>query len=129
MTAVLDRTDTLAERLLGAALGALELHSVYLGAELGLYRALDEHGPLVSGELAKHAGIDPRYAREWLEQQAVAGLIELEHTRAAPEERLYALAADHAPVLVESEDLAHPAPFAHMVAGIGRVLSGSGGRL
>jgi 2-polyprenyl-3-methyl-5-hydroxy-6-metoxy-1,4-benzoquinol methylase len=122
MTAVLDRTDALAERLFGAALGALELYSVYLGAELGLYRALDEQGPLVSGALAEHAGIDPRYAREWLEQQAVAGLIEVEDTGAAPEERLYALTADHAPVLVEAEDLAHVAPFAHMVAGIGRVL-------
>jgi SAM-dependent methyltransferase len=122
MTAVLDRTDTLADRLFGAALGALELYSVYLGAELGLYRALDEHGPLIGRELAEQAGIDPRYAREWLEQQAVAGLIEVEDTGAPPEERLYALAADHAPVLVESEDLAHVAPFAHMVAGIGRVL-------
>jgi 2-polyprenyl-3-methyl-5-hydroxy-6-metoxy-1,4-benzoquinol methylase len=122
MTAVLDRTAALAERLFGAALGALELYSVYLGAELGLYRALDERGPLVSGELAKHAGIDPRYAREWLEQQAVAGLIELEDTGAAPQERLYALPADHVPVLVEADDLAHVAPLAHMVAGIGRVL-------
>jgi 2-polyprenyl-3-methyl-5-hydroxy-6-metoxy-1,4-benzoquinol methylase len=122
MTAVLDRTDALAERLFGAALGALELYSVYLGGELGLYRTLDERGPLTSGALAEYAGIDARYAREWLEQQAVAGLIEVEDTGAAPEERLYALTADHAPVLVEAEDLAHVAPFAHMVAGIGRVL-------
>jgi 2-polyprenyl-3-methyl-5-hydroxy-6-metoxy-1,4-benzoquinol methylase len=122
MTTVLDRTDALAKRLFGAALGALELYSVYLGAELGLYRALDEQGPMVSRELAEHAGIDPRYAREWLEQQAVAGLIEVEDSGAAPEERLYALSADHAPVLVESDDLAHAAPFAHMIAGIGGVL-------
>ena len=56
MTAALDRTDTLAGRLFGAALGALEVYSVYLGAELGLYRALDERGPLVSGELAEAGG-------------------------------------------------------------------------
>ena len=30
------RTDALAERLFAATLGALELYSVYLGAELGL---------------------------------------------------------------------------------------------
>jgi SAM-dependent methyltransferase len=122
MTAVLDRTDALAERLFGAALGALELYSIYLGAELGLYRALDERGPLVSAELAGAAGIAPRYAREWLEQQAVAGLIEVEDTGAAPDERRYALAADHARVLVDRDDAAHVAPFAHMLAGIGRVL-------
>jgi SAM-dependent methyltransferase len=122
MTTVLDRTEALAERLFGAALGALELYSVYLGSELGLYQTLEQHGPLVSRELAEHAGIAPRYAREWLEQQAVAGLIEVEDTGAHPEERLYALAADHAPVLVEGDDAAHVAPFAHMLAGIGRVL-------
>jgi 2-polyprenyl-3-methyl-5-hydroxy-6-metoxy-1,4-benzoquinol methylase len=122
MITVLDRTDALAERLSRAALGALELYSVYLGTELGLYRTLEEHGPLVGRELAECAGIAPRYAREWLEQQAVAGLIEVEDTGAAPEERLYALAADHAPVLVEGDDGAHVAPFAHMLAGIGRVL-------
>jgi SAM-dependent methyltransferase len=122
MTTVLDRTDALAKRLFGAAVGALELYSVYLGAELGLYRALEEHGPLVSDELAETAGIAPRYAREWLEQQAVAGLIEVEDTGAAPADRLYALAPDHARVLVDPDDAAHVAPFAHMLAGIGRVL-------
>jgi SAM-dependent methyltransferase len=122
MTTVLDRTDALAERLFGAVLGALELYSVYLGTELGLYRTLDEQGPLVSDELAEAAGIAPRYAREWLEQQAVAGLIEVEDTSAAPLERRYALAADHARVLVDHDDAAHVAPFAHMLAGIGGVL-------
>jgi SAM-dependent methyltransferase len=122
MTIVLDRTDTLAERLFGAALGALELHSVYLGTELGLYRALEERGPLVPDELAETAGIAPRYAREWLEQQAVAGLIEVEDTGASPAERRYALAADQARVLVDHDDAAHLAPFAHMLAGIARAL-------
>jgi SAM-dependent methyltransferase len=122
MTTVLDRTDALAERLFGAAVSALELYSVYLGAELGLYRALDEDGPLVSDELAEIAGVAPRYAREWLEQQAVAGLIEVEDTGAPPAERRYALAPDQARVLVDHEDAAHVAPFAHMLAGIGRVL-------
>jgi SAM-dependent methyltransferase len=122
MITTLDRTQALAERLLGAAVGALELYSVYLGTELGLYRALDELGPLVSDELAEAAGIAPRYAREWLEQQAVAGLIEVEDTGAAPEERRYALAADQARVLVDPDDAAHVAPLAHMLAGIGRVL-------
>jgi hypothetical protein len=106
MTTVLDRTDALAERLFGAALGALELYSLYLGTELGLYRVLERHGPLVSRELAERAGIAPRYAREWLEQQAVAGLIEVEDAGAPSEERLYALAADHARVLLEGDDAA-----------------------
>jgi 2-polyprenyl-3-methyl-5-hydroxy-6-metoxy-1,4-benzoquinol methylase len=110
-----DRTDQLAERLFEATLGALELFSVYLGAELGLYRALEGHGPLSPDDLAEHAGIAPRYAHEWLEQQAVAGLLEHADGR-------FSLPADHARVLTHADDPAHVAPFAHMLAGIGGVL-------
>jgi 2-polyprenyl-3-methyl-5-hydroxy-6-metoxy-1,4-benzoquinol methylase len=113
--------DGLVERLFGATVGALELFSVYLGAELGLYEALERHGPLDPDELARRSGIDGRYAREWLEQQAVAGLIDVED--AATDERRYRLPADHAPVLVHAGDPAHVAPFAHMIAGIGGVIA------
>ena len=113
-----DRTDALAERLFGAALGALELCSVYLGTELGLYTTLERHGALTAAELAEHAGIAERYAREWLEQQAVAGLLDVE----PGEPRRYRLAPDQARVLARPDDHAHVAPFAHMLAGIGGVL-------
>ena len=110
-----DRTDQLTERLFGAALGALELCSVYLGTELGLYKTLEKHGSLTPDELAERAGIAPRYAVEWLEQQAVAGLIDHEDGR-------FTLPPEHARVLTAADDLAHVAPFAHMLAGIGGVL-------
>jgi 2-polyprenyl-3-methyl-5-hydroxy-6-metoxy-1,4-benzoquinol methylase len=118
LTITTDRTDALVERLFGATLGALELFSVYLGAELGLYRVLERHGALTPDELAHRAGIAPRYAREWLEQQAVAGLLEVDDT----ETLRCRLAPDHARVLVHPDDAAHVAPFAHMLAGIGGVL-------
>ena len=118
----LDRADALAERLFRATLGALELFSVYLGAELGLYRALADDGPLTPAALARRADIAPRYAREWLEQQAVAGLVEVDGADGPAEARRYALASDHARVLVDADDLAHVAPFAHMIVGIGAVM-------
>jgi len=121
-TAVADRADALAERLCGATLGALELFSVYLGAEAGLYRALAADAPLTPAGLARRAGIAQRYAREWLEQQAVAGLIEVEEAHDDPAERRYAMPADHARVLVDPDDLAHAAPFAHMIVGIGAAM-------
>src|SRR5919109_3855137 len=99
-----DRSEALAQRLFGATLGALELLSVYLGGELGLYRALDEHDGLTYGELSQRAGIAPRYAHEWLEQQAVAGLLEVDDVAAAAEERRYPLATDHARVLARPRD-------------------------
>jgi len=120
MTTATATTDTLVERLFGATIGALELFSVYLGAELGLYRALAD-GPLTPTELAERAGIAPRYAREWLEQQAVAGLLGVEDAPDA-DRRRFELPAEHARVLLDPEDPAYVAPFAHMLAGIGRVL-------
>jgi len=110
-----DRTDQLAERLFAATLGALELFSVYLGTELGLYKTLEREGALTPDELADRAGIAPRYSREWLEQQAVAGLLDHEDGR-------FALSPAHARVLTHADDPAHVAPFAHMLAGIGGVL-------
>ena len=122
MSTTTDRTDALAERLFGATLGALELCSVYLGSELGLYRTLDERGSMTTGELAEAAGIAPRYAREGLEQQAVAGLVDVDDADAAPEARRFALPAEHARALARPDDEAHVAPFAHMLAGIAAVL-------
>ena len=118
MTTATDRADALAERLFAATLGSLELYSIFLGTELGLYRALESRGPSSPTELAERAGIAPRYALEWLEQQAVAGLLEV----VPGDERRYALAPDHARVLAHPDDPAHVAPFAHMLVGIGGVL-------
>jgi hypothetical protein len=122
MTTATSPADALADRLFGATLGALELFSVYLGAELGLYRALVQNGPLTADGLAGAAGIAPRYAREWLEQQAVAGLLDVDDPDVDAAERRYRLPDEHARVLSSAEDAAHVAPFAHMIVGIGQVL-------
>jgi SAM-dependent methyltransferase len=49
---------------------------VVLGDKLGLYRALSEHGPMNSMELAQKTGTQERYVREWLINQAASGYIE-----------------------------------------------------
>src|SRR5262249_18378782 len=69
------KRDALVGRLLESALNTMEICCVYLGDRLGLYRALRDRGPLTSGELAAAAGIHERYAREWLGQQAGAGIL------------------------------------------------------
>jgi winged helix-turn-helix protein len=84
MTTSVDRSEGLVERLFGATIDALELYWIYLGAELGLYRALGERGPATSSQLAERAGIAERYAREWLEQQAGAGLLAVDDAGAPP---------------------------------------------
>ena len=114
--------DALAERLFGAALGAYEIMTVHLGDRLGLYRALREHGAATSGELAAATGTHERYAREWLEQQAVAGILEVDDAGAAPDERRYRLPPGHAEVLVDRESLAHVTPMARFGVSFASVL-------
>jgi 2-polyprenyl-3-methyl-5-hydroxy-6-metoxy-1,4-benzoquinol methylase len=119
-TAESDRRDALVERLFGATIGTLELFGVYLGDKLGLYTVLADADALDPDELARRAGIAPRYAREWLEQQAVAGILEVE--AGGNGERRYRLPAGHADVLVDPESEFYLAPFGSLLAGIGGVL-------
>jgi SAM-dependent methyltransferase len=114
--------ETLTARLIASTIGALELYGIYLGKELGLYQILQGRGALTAPQLAAAAGIAPRYAREWLEQQAVAGLIAVDDASRPADARHYALPPEHANVLVNEEDAAHLAPLAQMVAGIGGAL-------
>ena len=93
----------LAKRLWHAELAALDLYVIYVGVRLGLYRALVAEGPATSAELASRAGISERYAREWLEHQAVAGYIEVDDSSAPALERRYALSPGHADVLADPE--------------------------
>jgi hypothetical protein len=80
-TVIATAEDALTARLLQSTIHTLELFGVYLGKELGLYAALTSHGPLTPAGLAREAGIARRYAREWLEQQAVAGVLTSSHCR------------------------------------------------
>jgi 2-polyprenyl-3-methyl-5-hydroxy-6-metoxy-1,4-benzoquinol methylase len=111
--------EALTTRLLQSTIHALELYGVYLGKELGLYAALQSREWVTPPELARHAGIAPRYAREWLEQQAVAGFLEVDVPAAPADTRGYRLPAAHVNVLVTEDHPAHLAPLAQMVAGIG----------
>ena len=118
-TVTTTRRDDLVTRLLTSTIGALELLHVYVGDRLGLYRTLAAKGPLTSAQLANAAGISERYSREWLEQQAVAGILDVESTEG---ERRFALPEGHAEVLVDGESVNYVAPLAKGVASIGAVL-------
>ena len=126
--------DAFAERLFGAALGAYELMTVHLGDRLGYYRALAEHGESTSAELAAATGTAERYTREWLEQQAVAGILEVDDVGADPAERRFSLPAGHAEVLSDRDSLAHVTPlarfgvvFAHVLPAVEEAFRSGGG--
>ncbi len=116
------RRDELADRLAGAVLASLDLQAVYLGDRLGLYRALEEGGAATPPELAQRAGIHPRYAREWLEHQAVGSILDVDDPATAADERRYTLPAAHAAVLTDPESLALVAPLARFVVGTAKTM-------
>jgi 2-polyprenyl-3-methyl-5-hydroxy-6-metoxy-1,4-benzoquinol methylase len=103
----------LAERILAGVTATLELAALQLGVELGWYRALAQ-APATAPELAERTGSDARYAREWLEQQAVAGMLTVDDVRAGPDARRYTLPEEYHGVLVDDLDLSHMPPFARV---------------
>ena len=113
-------TPALEDRLVEAATAALEVFSIHLGRRLGLYSCLVT--PMTVEELAATAGIDLRYAREWLEQQASAGFVEVDDPEARWELRRFSLNPHQQEVLLVADHPSHVAPLTDMLAGIASVL-------
>ncbi len=103
--------DALVERLFAASLGMGEVLTVYLGDSLGFYRALDRAGELTASGLAAETGVFERYAREWLEQQAAAGILAVDDVSAADHERRFSLPAGHIEPLLDPDSPYSIAPL------------------
>lgn len=92
-------------------LAGLESLAIYVGDRMGLYRALAD-GPLTASQLAERCGMHARFAREWLEQQAVAGVLTVDVDVAPPS---FALPPAHARVLTDESRLSYSSPLARFV--------------
>ncbi|MPZ97977.1 MAG: methyltransferase domain-containing protein [Dehalococcoidia bacterium] len=114
---VASEAEAFAGRVFESTVAAAEVLMLYVGERLGLYRALADGGPATSTELAQRAGIHERYAREWLEQQATAGTLEVPEPNADPGQRRYAFPAAHAEVLLDGDSLNFLGPVARLVVG------------
>jgi hypothetical protein len=121
MDASQQTADEVAERLFGSLLGTVEILSVFLGDRLGWYRSLAGEGPASAVELAGRTGTQVRYAREWLEQQAVAGLLAVD-SDGAPDDRRFAIPASTAEVMTNPTSLAYLAPLGRMFGAVGPAL-------
>lgn len=111
--------DAFAEQVFGDLLGAMNAAAATIGIRLGWYQALADGRPLTSGELAAASSTDERYAREWLEHQAVAGYIQVLDPSAEPDRRRYQLPPAAAEVLADRSSLAYMAPFVDFVSTVG----------
>jgi 2-polyprenyl-3-methyl-5-hydroxy-6-metoxy-1,4-benzoquinol methylase len=83
---------------LGAAMnGAL----VMVGAQLGLWEAMNGGGAMTAADVAGQSGISERYCREWLSAQAASGYVEYDadaETFTLPPEQAMAFADKDSPV-------------------------------
>lgn len=116
------RAEAFAGRLFSASVEALDLLAVYVGERLGLYKAMVSAGPVTAPELAARAGIHERYAREWLEHQAVTGIAEVDDPALTEDQRRYTLPGAHAAALTDPESPFSMTPLARALVSVTQTL-------
>ena len=121
MTAIYDsaptlRTDEFADKIFDAVRGAALVQAMYLGDRLGWYQALADEGPLTAAELAHSTGTVERYAREWLEQQSVSGVVTADVSQ---QPARFGLPREYAAVLVDADSDSYMAPMARFFTATG----------
>jgi len=114
-------TEALVNRLFDSGLKAFELMTVYVGDRLGLYRELAKGGPGKAREIASRTDLSERYVREWLEQQAVAGILDVNDPGLSETERVYTLPPEHAEALIDLDSPFSITPLARLPVSFGLV--------
>jgi SAM-dependent methyltransferase len=97
------KLEALMGKMIGHMTGATVCVAIWLGDELGFYRALANGAPTKADALARATGCHPRLVREWLDGQSAAGLVVYDAASDAytlPPESAQALADDTSPVFV-----------------------------
>ncbi|MGI8407599.1 MAG: SAM-dependent methyltransferase [Actinomycetota bacterium] len=117
-----EQAEAFVGRIFDAALGAVDMMTIYIGDRLGLYRDLNDGGPATPSELASRCSINERYAREWLEQQAVTGILLVDDASAPEDDRRYSLPKGHELALTDPESPFSMAPVARAFVACGSVL-------
>lgn len=114
--------DIFVDKLLASADGTFRVFSIYLGERLGYFRALAGGAALTSDELARATRTDERYAREWLEQQTVCGVLRVASPSADGRARRYALPPGHEEALLHEASLNYIFPLVHQLVAVTRPL-------
>ncbi|MGA8663760.1 MAG: class I SAM-dependent methyltransferase [Thermoplasmata archaeon] len=76
MAVDMDKLNAFVGKFVNDLGAAMQGPAILVGEQLGLYKALAEHGPLTSAGLAEKTGTKERYLREWLAGQAASGYVE-----------------------------------------------------
>lgn len=109
-----------AEAFAGQFLTALNFGSlclmVSIGHRTGLFDAISNLPPSTSSEIAKKAGLNERYVREWLGAMVTGGVVEVD-----PTNNRYKLPAEHAAFLTRAAGADNIGVFAQYIAVMGGV--------
>lgn len=103
------------DSLFNASIATMELFAVHIGDRLGYYRALADGGPMTAADLAGRTGTSERYAREWLEQQATAGVLDASTT---DNPRIFTLPDECVEVMTDRDSLTYMTPLVRLTVGI-----------
>lgn len=106
-------------KVIGDVSGTMVTLFCSIGDRLGLFRTLAAEGPATAAELAGRAGIDERYATEWLRGLTAAGYLERESDSGR-----YVLPAEHAPALAHEGGPMFVGGCYEMLPGMARTFDG-----
>ena len=90
------KMNSFLEKVFGDISGTYVSLMCCIGDRLDLFKKLETSGPTTSQELSRIAGINERYAKEWLSAMACAGYLEYNATS-----QRFRLPPEHAPALTE----------------------------
>ena len=106
--------DQFAGQILEAVATTFNVFGMYLGDQLGFYGVLAQDGWLSAPQLAVRTGVQERYVREWLEHQAVAGVVIVDGVNG---DQRFKLGPGAAEVLGDRDSLNYLAPLLQLAAG------------
>ena len=92
----MEKVGAFLNKVMGDMSGAIVSAMCILGDRLNLFKCLAANGPTTSAELAVRAGINERYAREWLSVLASAGYLEYD-----PATQHFTLPPEHALIIAQ----------------------------
>jgi SAM-dependent methyltransferase len=110
------RAEAFAGRMIGVLNDGATALMVSLGHRAGLFDALDGQPPATSDAIARRAGLEERYVREWLGAMVTSRVVEYD-----PATRLYVLPPEHAAYLTRAASPNNMAVFAQYVSLLGTV--------
>jgi 2-polyprenyl-3-methyl-5-hydroxy-6-metoxy-1,4-benzoquinol methylase len=110
------RAEEFADRLLGALNDAALCLMISIGHRARLFDVMSRMAPATSQEIARTAGLNERYVREWLGAMVTGGIVDFD-----PAAARFSLPAEHAAFLTRSAGANNMAAFTQYIAGLGSV--------